>query len=207
MDKQQHIKKFYEDNFSDYDSHMRQTGHYDAQAVIISEILDEIKEPVLDLACGTGVILKLLADIFTKLAGNDFSLPMVKVAERETGLQVSNDNAETLESHSRKYGTIICCNLFYYIQNKSKAISRWKELLDEGGHIIILEEFPFGDPNKGKLDQQADELLELVDPMSPEEIEAIMKNQGFDLKKKAQTTIDEKHDLYGSIFAIKSKEA
>ena len=206
MDKQQHIKKFYEDNFSDYDSHMRETGHYDAQAVIISEILDETKEPILDLACGIGVILKLLSDKFEKLVGNDFSLPMVKAAQKETGLHITNDNAETLESHSEKYGTIICCNLFYYIQNKTEAISRWKELLDDGGHIIIIEEFPFGDPNKGKLDQQADELLKLVDPMSPEEIEATMKSQGFDLKKKVQTTIDGKHDLYGSVFAIKSEE-
>ncbi|HBB04502.1 TPA: hypothetical protein DCZ39_06525 [Patescibacteria group bacterium] len=51
--KQKEIVNLYDLCYIDYDKHMSETGHYKAQEKILSSIINYIKEPILDLACGT----------------------------------------------------------------------------------------------------------------------------------------------------------
>jgi ubiquinone/menaquinone biosynthesis C-methylase UbiE len=203
MKKSDKIKKLYDVCHTDYDLHMVKTGHYEAQEKIISLLLDEIKEPIFDLACGTGFMIKKLSTNYSRVYGNDFSLSMVEMASKSTGRKITNENAEILESHSRKkFKTIICCNLFFYLQNRNTAIKRWANLLDKDGQVIFIEEYPFIQPISEEMDKHTKELMSLVDPISPTDIQKLMTQNGFKINKEIRIKIDEKHDLYGLVFSL-----
>lgn len=203
MNKSEKIKEFWDESCKDYDLHMTETKHYQAQEKILELLSNQIKEPILDLACGTGFIIKSLSNKFSKIYGNDFSSEMVKIARKNIDFPITNDDAETLNSHSDKFATIVSCNLFFYLQNREKAIKRWAKLLDSSGKIIFLEEYPFIKPISEEMDSHTDKLMNLIDPISPEEIKKIMVQKGFSLIKKIETKIDEKHNLYGLVFSLK----
>jgi ubiquinone/menaquinone biosynthesis C-methylase UbiE len=202
MNKSEKIKDFWNVSCKDYDLHMAETKHYNAQEKILELLSNQIKEPILDLACGTGFLIKLLSNKFFKISGNDFSSEMVKIA-RKNKFSITNDDAETLNSYSNKFATIISCNLFFYLQNRNKAVKRWVELLDSNGKIIFIEEYPFIKPKSEEMDEHSEKLMNLIDPISPEEIESLMVQNGFSLIKKVETRIDKKHNLYGLVFSLR----
>lgn len=203
MNKSEKIKYFWNESCKDYDLHMTETKHYQAQEKILKLLSNQIKEPILDLACGTGFLIKSLSNKFSKIYGNDFSSEMVKIARKNIEFHITNDDAETLNSHSDKFATIVSCNLFFYLQNREKAIKRWAKLLDSSGKIIFFEEYPFIKPISEEMDNHTDKLMNLIDPISPEEIKKLMVQNGFSLIKKVETKIDEKHNLYGLVFSLK----
>lgn len=203
MNKQEKIRLFYDSYWSDYDRHMRMTGHYQAQEKVIQKLMHQIREPILDLASGTGFLIKLLKKIFSEVFGNDFSLNMVKAITEDSQLIITNENAEVLGSYQEKFKTIICCNLLFYVQDQRKAIKRWSELLDKDGKIIVIEEYPFIVPRSKEMSKSAQELIALISPLSPPEIKELMAKHGFYLVTETKTGIDNKHNLWGLVFSIK----
>jgi ubiquinone/menaquinone biosynthesis C-methylase UbiE len=198
------IKDLYDFYCEYYDEHMKKTGHYSAQLKIINEIVDEIEEPILDLACGSGFLLSHLSNRFSNISANDFSKKMTGLAKKKNQkIAFTNDNSETLESYDQKFNTIICCNLFFYIQNRNKAIARWKGLLNKKGKIIFIEEHPFIKPKPSQMDEFARRLMKLVKPISPEEISDLMHRNGFISIKETKDIIDDEHNLYGLVFKLK----
>ncbi len=206
-------KEFYNQNFLDYDIHMGKTGHYLAQKELIQKILGLnqisrnlqdshlIREPILDLACGSGFLIKVLSERFSQIFGNDFSEEMISLAkENNPKIAFTNENAEALTSYSKKFNTIICCNLFYYLTERISAIKRWKDLLEQNGKIVFIEEFPFRQPNSTEMNSHQKELMDLVHPLSPAEIIELMNRQGLLLTNKLSLPIDDYHKLYCLIF-------
>ena len=204
MDNSDKIKTFYEDYYTDYDTYMQRTGHYDAQIYIIDQLDDQISEPILDVACETGILIKELLKKYSKISGNDFSSTMSETAKDKTSLLITNENAEILNSYNQKFKTIICCNCLYYLQDRDKAICRWTELLEKDGKIIFLEEYPFMKPARLEMKEHADELMSLISPMAPVDIEELMNQNNLNLEKKVKTKIDENHDLFGLVFSLES---
>jgi ubiquinone/menaquinone biosynthesis C-methylase UbiE len=203
MDILDKIKGFWNKSFKDYDLHMMETNHYQTQEKILSLVLEQVEEPILDLACGTGFLVKKLSYRFSKVQGNDFLVEMINTATKDIEFPITNDDAETLDSYDNKFKTIISCNLFFYLQNRDRAIKRWTELLDPNGKIIFIEEHPFIKPKSEEMDKHTEELMNLIQPMSPDEIEKLMNQNGFSLIKKVETKIDEKHNLYGLVFSLR----
>lgn len=203
MGKHEQIKKLFDVSLNDYDEHMNKTGHYKAQERIIRLIKDGIKEPILDLACGTGFLIKLLSKDFSKVFGNDFSPLMAEAARKRIDAPITNENAENLESYDKKFKTIISCNVFFYLQNREKAIRRWVSLLEKDGKVIFIEEYPFIKPKSEEMNKHTEELMSIIDPISPEDIKNLMAQNGFSLVKNVNTAIDEKHNLYGLVFSLK----
>lgn len=184
------IEDFYNVNFEEYDAHMTVTGHYSAQYRMVNLLESRIHEPILDLACGTGRLVEKLFKKHIQIYANDFS---ELITQNIKNIPLTHDDAETLQSYNKKFGTMISCNLFYYIQNKDSAIKRWKDLLKETGTIILIEEHPFMFPEN--LD-----LKGIVNPISPDEITYIMNEHSLKLVEKQVTKIDNKHNLYGLVF-------
>ncbi|EKD43574.1 MAG: methyltransferase type 11 [uncultured bacterium] len=197
------IKKLYNGCCVDYDKHMRVTGHYTAQRRILKLLIKNIEEPILDLACGSGFLIKLLSKNFKDIVGNDFSDAMTKLAGKKSKTTITCDNAETLKTYKHKFKTIISCNLFFYLQHQDKAIKRWRKILHNNGQIIFIEEHPFVKPKSKEMDNHTKELMSLINPISPAKISKLMTKNGFILTKEVKTKIDNKHDLYGLIFSLK----
>ncbi len=195
------IKSFYNKNFKDYDQHMQRTGHYKAQKKIVNSIRPYIKEPILDLACGTGYLISLLANNDKRIFGNDFSKNMpTKLLKQSPNIKITTNNAETLRSYKIKFNTLISCNLFYYIQNYNKAVKKWTKLLTKNGKIILIEEYPFISTQMNNSKKLSKELKEIIKPKTIKEINHIMLTNKFKMIKKYKCKIDNKHDLYALIF-------
>lgn len=202
MDKVSKIKQLYTTSYADYDLHMSKTGHYVAQENILQLLASQIHEPILDLACGTGFLIDKLSKNFSQVFGNDFSSAMSEIASKKTGLNITNENAEDLNSYNQKFQTIVCCNLFFYLQDRVKAMNRWANLLETTGKIIIIEEYPFIEPASEEMDKHTKELMSLIKPISPKDIQNIMAQNGFKMDVEVRTSIDEKHDLFGLVFSL-----
>lgn len=206
MEKTKKIKQLYENFCVDYDKHMDETGHYKAQLILLNEFAEYVQQPILDIACGPGFLLHKLSKNFSLVYANDFSEEMIKLAKHKNpNIKFTKDDAEKLSSYNKfKFNTLICSYLFFYIQNKSPTLKRWKELLNENGKLVILEEYPFIISNSSSnFSSCKNELLTVVHPLSPEEMVSIVSENGFSLVKKIKAKIDEKHDMYGFIFEIK----
>ena len=203
MDNSNKIQQLYDICHADYDLHMSKTGHYNAQEKILDLLIDQIQEPILDLACGTGFLINKLSKNFLLICGNDFSSAMAGAASNNKKNTITNENAEELKSYNQKFGTIICCNLFFYLQNRDKAINRWANLLETNGKIIFIEEYPFIKPTSTEMDKHTEELMSLVSPISPKDIQNLMAQNGFKLDSEVSTMIDAKHNLYGLVFSLR----
>jgi len=203
MDKANKIQQLYTICHADYDLHMSKTGHYDAQEKILQLLAGQIHEPILDLACGTGFLISRLSKKFTEIYGNDYSSAMAEIATKKTGHKITIENAESLESYSQKFKTIICCNLFFYLQNRDKALNRWANLLETDGKIIFLEEYPFLKPASEEMDKHTEELMLLINPISLKDITNLLSQNGFKMDAEVKTSIDDKHSLYGLVFSLK----
>lgn len=206
MSKEDKIKEFWDSTVLDYDHHMETTGHYDAQKKLLKKFSNYVKSPVLDLASGTGFLAGELISEGINVTLNDFSKEMydffVQKYEDKSGVSFSNQNAELI-SFNKKFKTVVCCNLFYYLQDRKNAISHWKDLLDKEGHIILFEEYPFITPNNEVLEGNSKSLTEIIDPINPQEIEEIFDSNNLQLITKEKVAIDEQHDLFGFVFKDK----
>lgn len=192
-------------NFSarEYDKHMACSGHYKAQSNILKKLLPLIKEPIIDLACGSGFLLTRLKEKFTLIYANDYSPEMIVLTRRKTNncaRTYSLDDAAILSSYLQKFSTIICCNLFFYLQDYRKAIQRWKELLTNDGKMMVIEEKPFIFPRNNTFATFAPDILGMIQPKSPSQIKEIFVREGFIFLREETVRIDEKHNLFGLIF-------
>ncbi|MCX6793073.1 MAG: class I SAM-dependent methyltransferase [Candidatus Falkowbacteria bacterium] len=199
--KSEDIKEFWDEAALDYNEHMLQTGHYKAQAEVINLLEDQIKSPVIDLAAGTGYLSKILLQKNLEVTLNDFSDRMINLCKESLqsfseGSFIKN-NAEAI-AVDKKFQTIICCNLFYYLQDRVKAIAGWKSILEDGGRIILLEEFPFQQPTTELMSSHDKRLMDLINPVTPQDIKLYFKD--FKFIKEVKTAINQEHDLYGLVF-------
>ncbi|VVB56578.1 L-alanine exporter AlaE [uncultured archaeon] len=197
------IRNLYEKCTPAYDRHMEETGHYAAQQKLYNLVKKYVGEPVLDLACGPGFLLGLLAGDFERIYGNDFSKPMLDAAERRAPKAVlTRENAEDfvggLHAH---YGTIFCCNLFYYLQNREKTIQHWESLLAPGGRMIFFEEEPFVQPSGEKLGAYLYQMAALTKPVPMDELVRLVEKAGLEVVERHSVPIDEKHRLHAVVAA------
>ena len=178
-----------------YNQHMEETGHYIAQDEILKKVIPFVKSPILDVACGSGNILKKLSKTFSEIRGNDLSKSMTSLAKQNNPkITFTNDDAEELISYNQKFKTLFCVNTLFYLSNKEKAIQRWKDLLEEKGKLIVIEEHPFIYPNNKYLEN-----LKLI-PFSPKEIIELMSHLKLKLIYQNNVKIDDKHNLFVSVF-------
>lgn len=107
--------------------------------VLLAKKNDTNLETALDIGCGTGGLVNLLATYLpgTLVEGIDFSETAIKIAKEkypELTFSVSNIESDRLE---KKWG-IITCNLVYaFIENKKYFLEKVKDHLDNKGIFIL----------------------------------------------------------------------
>ncbi|NCS99668.1 methyltransferase domain-containing protein [Candidatus Parcubacteria bacterium] len=201
--KKQEIQHLWDKAVLDYDLHMRSTGHFLAQEKLLEKLLIHFTSPVLDLASGTGFLAGKLLNKGFDVTLNDFSSGMYKFLSEEfqgdPRATISNQDSHEITFDVR-FNTIVCNNFFYYLQDRPQAIQSWVNFLNKGGKIVLFEEHPFVKPNTEEMKDHEKSLMELIDPISPEEIEKLFKEKGLKLIKEEKVPIDDSHELYGFIF-------
>ncbi len=117
---------------------VRSTYHY-----VIDEALRYHFQSWLDVGCGTGALLSMIAeqrkDI--KLFGIDLSEEMIKVARANLGeaadLRVSN--SEKLPFEDNRFDLITCTFSFHHYPNPKAVLTEMKRVLSQKGKLIIVD--------------------------------------------------------------------
>jgi ubiquinone/menaquinone biosynthesis C-methylase UbiE len=199
----QEIQHLWDKAVLDYDLHMRSTGHFLAQEKLLEKLLIYVTSPVLDLASGTGFLTgKLLKKDFD-VTLNDFSSGMYEFLSEEfqgdPRATISNQDSHEI-TFNEKFNTVVCNNLFYYLQDRPQAIQSWMNLLNDGGKIILFEEYPFIKPETEEMSDHEKSLMELIDPISPQDIQKLFEEKELKLIKEEKVSIDDSHELHGFVF-------
>lgn len=115
-----------------------------------SKIIDYTKQyckksdSLLDLGCGTGVIIIDLADCVNKLTAVDSSAEMIKMARQKllcrniTNINFEIDNISELDFIEEKYNIITAFNLLLYLSSPDIVLKKIYDGLPSGGYFISV---------------------------------------------------------------------
>jgi demethylmenaquinone methyltransferase/2-methoxy-6-polyprenyl-1,4-benzoquinol methylase len=94
---------------------------------------------VLDLACGTGDVLKLLR-LPAFAVGLDYSMPMLKVAkEKAKNAHLVRGNALALPFKDGVFDTVVVSLSLRHFEDTETALKEIRRVLKAGGRVRILE--------------------------------------------------------------------
>jgi len=98
---------------------------------------------LLDIGCGTGVLLNKLSEIYpkAKLNGVDPVTEMLSIARKRLAdnIELKNSWAEKLPYDDNSFDVISSCSMFHYIKNPKKAMGEIDRVLKPNGKLIITD--------------------------------------------------------------------
>ena len=100
-------------------------------------------QSMLDIGCGTGVLLKALADASpgTVLTGIDATREMLATARQRLPacVRLHQARAEQLPFGEASFDAVISCNMFHYIRQPQTALQEMRRVLKPAGMLIITD--------------------------------------------------------------------
>lgn len=115
----------------------------DAWQAPIRDVLGNEPQRVLELACGTGEVTRLIHDIGHDVTALDFSEAMLAVAKRKHAgkdrLRFLLADAEQTMEPDDTYDAIICRHLVWTLTRPEEALREWFRILKPGGRILIYD--------------------------------------------------------------------
>ncbi len=97
--------------------------------------------PVLEVACGTGIGLGMLADAAGNAIGCDIDTDNVRIASGtwagDSRIQVASGDAANLMYPDGAFSAVICFEALYYFPDLSRCLSEMVRVLRPGGKIVL----------------------------------------------------------------------
>ncbi len=98
---------------------------------------------VLELACGTGEVTRLVHDLGHDVTALDFSDAMLQVARRKhagkSRLRFLLADAENTMEPDESYDAIICRHLVWTLTEPEAAFREWHRILKPGGTLLVFD--------------------------------------------------------------------
>jgi ubiquinone/menaquinone biosynthesis C-methylase UbiE len=120
-----------------------QGPEFDAWAAAIRERLGPQPRRVLELACGTGEVTRLLLSLGHEVTALDFSEAMLTVARQKhagaKNLRFLLADAENPMEPDESYDAIVCRHLVWTLTTPEQAFSAWYRLLKPGGTLLFFD--------------------------------------------------------------------
>lgn len=116
---------------------------FDAWAAAIRERLGPEPRRVLELACGTGEVTRLLLSLGHVVTALDFSEAMLTVARQKhagaEGLRFLLADAENPMEPDESYDAIVCRHLVWTLTTPEQAFAEWHRMLKPGGTLLFFD--------------------------------------------------------------------
>jgi ubiquinone/menaquinone biosynthesis C-methylase UbiE len=102
---------------------------------------------VLDVGCGTGALLRLLADRLPdarRLAGIDPATVMVEVARARSarrGVTISNGSAEALPFDDGSFDLVVSVTSFDHWADQARGLAECARVTAPGGRLVLVDQF------------------------------------------------------------------
>jgi len=113
---------------------------------IFSHLPENKESYVLDAACGTGWLTKLLAEKYEKVLGCDSSLPLLDYARKNNPENCTFVEASILEKIpilERPYDSAIICLAIHDVKNPPEAYAQVEKILKDNGKLIVVVANPY----------------------------------------------------------------
>lgn len=114
-----------------------------AWAAAIRDALGAAPCRVLELACGTGEVTKVLLSVGHDVVGLDFSEAMLQVARRKLA---ANDRARFILADAENtmepdagYDALVCRHLVWTLTAPEQALADWYRVLKPGGRLLAFD--------------------------------------------------------------------
>jgi ubiquinone/menaquinone biosynthesis C-methylase UbiE len=115
----------------------------DAWQAPIRALLGPEPKRVLELACGTGEVTRLIHDLGHEVTALDFSEAMLKVARAKHAgkprLRFILADAENTMEPDGHYDAIICRHLVWTLTQPGQAFADWHRVLKPGGRVLFFD--------------------------------------------------------------------
>lgn len=130
-------RRYYDDFSGDYDR-PRDRGYH----ALIDDLSVDIVAPyargrrVLEVGCGTGLILERVAEIADEAVGVDLSPGMLARA-RERGLDVVEGSATALPFEDASFDTVYSFKVLAHVEPIEAALREAARVVRPGGHVVL----------------------------------------------------------------------
>ncbi len=139
----------FHDRASDYEAGYRGRMHHDIAARTAEVALKVEPQPrrVLDVGCGTGLLLRLLAERrpdIEQLAGIDAAEGMISVAnatEHDSRISFSTGVAEELPYPDDSFDLVVSTTSFDHWQDQQAGLTQCFRVLAPKGHFVLTDLF------------------------------------------------------------------
>lgn len=105
------------------------------------ENLISSQDEVLECACGTGMLTKVIAGKCKSLVATDFSVPMLNKARKKCkeykNVRVEQGNILQIEYPDENFDVVIAANVIHLLDEPHKALNELDRVCRKGGKIII----------------------------------------------------------------------
>lgn len=150
-------------------------------------------ERVLDVACGTGIVIRLAAEKLGgsgRLAGSDVNPEMLETARSVTAgmpIEWHQANAESLPHADRSFDAVLCQMALQFMSDRPAALREMHRVLAPGGRAVLNLPGPAPEP----MSIFADALARHVEPKvgafvplvfslhEPDELDEMLQGAGF----------------------------
>lgn len=112
---------------------------------LVSFVQSRPKLRILDVGCGTGSMLRIIADKFpdSDLYGIDFAQSMIDFAKKKNpDFKFSVASAESLPFEDKKFDVITNSNSFHHYLNPDRAVKEVYRVLNSSGQILLMDTMP-----------------------------------------------------------------
>ncbi|MEM9121567.1 MAG: methyltransferase domain-containing protein [Cyanobacteria bacterium P01_F01_bin.56] len=103
------------------------------------------QETVLDVACGTGELERLLVEQHSEqtITGVDFSAQMLAIARQKLAASASvtfqQAAAAALPGSPSDFDVVVCANAFHYFNKPARVLTEMRRMLRPNGRVVILD--------------------------------------------------------------------
>lgn len=115
----------------------------EAWAAPMRDHLGPPPQRVLELACGTGEMTRLVHDLGHDVTALDFSEPMLAVARAKHAgkprLRFLHADAQRTMEPGESYDAILCRHLIWTLTEPEAAFADWLRILRPGGRLLIYD--------------------------------------------------------------------